>query len=273
MVTGLVLDGSSFEIVAGPDRIGSRRRVSAQDQALLAGIGTRYVRAVYADATDDVFVTLGRDLWSWLEGDQGQLTALLERSSGLMTFEVRGPRSPNEAAWAVLRAPWELLARPDGGFLAADAVSRFCVVRRLGVPGVVPSPDGHRLGLVFMASAPRQQRELDFEAEEAAILAAVDETRVDLVVEDTGNPVQLGRRLADLDGMPVVHLSCHGVNRWQARADGQRVPALMMEDEIGGELPTTAADLIEVMTKAPRLVFVSACLTAASADASGHLPP
>jgi hypothetical protein len=273
VVTGLVLDGSGFEVVAGVDRIGPRRVVSAQDQVLLAEISGRYVRGVHANAGDEVFVELGRQLWSWLEGDQGQLTGLLDAASPPVVFEVRGPRSPSEAAWAVLRAPWELLARPGGGFLAADAVSRFCVVRRLGAPGAVPVPDGYRLGLAFMASAPRGQRELDFEAEEAAILAAVDETRVDLVVEDTGNPVQLGRRLADLGGMPVVHLSCHGVNRWQVRPDGPLVPALMMEDDVGNDLPTTAADLIKELAKVPRLVFVSACLTATSADAGEHLPP
>ena len=42
-----------------------------------------------------------------------------------------------------------------------------------------------------MASSPRGQHELDFEAEEAAILAAVGETNVDLVVDDTGDPEQL----------------------------------------------------------------------------------
>ncbi|MBL7262191.1 CHAT domain-containing protein, partial [Paractinoplanes lichenicola] len=273
MFTGLVLDGTGFEVVAGADRIGPRRLVSAQDQALLTEINSKYVRGIQAHAADDVFVELGRQLWSWLEGDHGQLTGLLEAASTPTVFEVRGPKSPSGVAWAVLRAPWELLARPGEEFLALDAYKRFCVVRRLGAPAAVPDPDQHRLGLAFMASAPRGQRELDFEAEEAAILAAVDETRVDLVVEDTGNPVQLGRRLADLGGMPVVHLSCHGVNRWPAQPGGPSEPALMMEDEVGDGLPTTAADLIRVMTKPPRLVFVSACLTATAADANDHLPP
>lgn len=76
--------------------------------------------------------------------------------------------------------------------------------------GQRPGLDGFRLGLAFMASSPRGQSELDFEAEEAVILSAVGESRVDLVVEDTGDPEQLARRLADLGGMPVVHLSCHG---------------------------------------------------------------
>ena len=120
----------------------------------------------------------------------------------------------------MLRAPFELLARPGGGLLAEDELARFCVVRRLGAARERPGLDQFRLGLAFMASSPRGQHELDFEAEEAAILAAVGESRIDLVVEDTGDPEQLAHRLADLGGMPVVHLSCHGVNNWPVRPGG-----------------------------------------------------
>ena len=97
---------------------------------------------------------------------------------------------------------------PDGGLLAEDELTRFCVARRLGPAEDRPGLDGFRLGLAFMASSPRGQHELDFEAEEAAILAAVGETSLDLLVEDTGDPEQLARRLAgagrDAGGAPVV---------------------------------------------------------------------
>ena len=36
-----------------------------------------------------VFVELGRDLYAWLDGDQGQLTALLEQAARPLVFEVR----------------------------------------------------------------------------------------------------------------------------------------------------------------------------------------
>jgi len=124
-----------------------------------------------------------------------------------------------------------------------------------------------------MASSPRGQHELDFEAEEAAILAAVGETRLDLLVEDTGDPQQLAHRLAGTGGMPVVHLSCHGLNNWKTQAGSPGVPVLMMEDELGVGRPTTAGDLVGLLTGVPRLLFVSACLTATGSDASAHLPP
>ena len=44
------------------------------------------------------------------------------------------------------------------------------MVRRLGPAQQRPELDGFRLGLAFLASSPRGQHELDFEAEEAAIL-------------------------------------------------------------------------------------------------------
>ena len=280
-MTGLVVDDAGFELLAGEQRIGPRRVFLDGDVELLTGLAGRYVRAVRTGSRPDEFIAIGRELFTWLDGDAGQLSQLLETAERPLVFEVRGPRTPTERAWAVLRAPFELLAPPPSGspaeaasgFLAEDAYLRFCVVRRLGAPGTPPPLDGFRLGLAFMASSPRGQHELDYEAEEAAILGAVGENRVDLVVDDTGDPEQLAHRLADLGGMPAVHLSCHGVNNWRTRPGEPGVPVLMMENDAGAGRPTTASDLVRLLTVRPRLLFVSACLTATGADASGHLPP
>ena len=51
------------------------------------------------------------------------------------------------------------------------------------------------------------------------------------------------------------------------------MPVLLMEDEVGGGRPTTAADLVAQLTAVPRLLFISACLTATGAGDSSHLPP
>jgi hypothetical protein len=272
-VTGLVIDGAGFEVLVGDERIGPRRYIGSADVELLAGLANRYVRAVQSRRDASAFVELGRELYGWLDGGQGQLDALLERAASPLVFEVAASRSPSDQAWAVLRAPFELLAMPGGGFLAENELARFCVVRRFGPMREPQALDQFRLGLAFMASSPSGQRELDFEAEEAAILRAVGESRIDLVVDDTGDPEQLAHRLAALGGMPVVHLSCHGLNIWPDRPAAPGVPVLMMEDDVGRGRPTTAADLVRLLTIGPRLLFVSACLTATAANAAGHLPP
>ena len=273
-MTGLVIDESGFEVLAGDDRIGGRRSITEADVTLLNELAARYVTAVQAGAGAGVFTKLGRELFAWLDGDEAQLSSLLNDAPRPLIFEVRGPRSPSEAAWAVLRAPFELLARPDGGFLAEEALTRFCVARRLGTPVAAPALDSFRLGLAFMASAPGDQHELDFEDEEAAILRAVGETRMDLVVDDTGDPEQLAHRLAGLGGMPVVHLSCHGLNNWRDRDNpgAPGVPVLWMENELGAGRPTKAGELVRLLPDAVRLLFVSACLTATGPDARGLLP-
>ncbi|TCC00512.1 tetratricopeptide repeat protein [Micromonospora zingiberis] len=273
MTTGLVLDDTGFEVLIDGDRVGPRRTLGGDDAALLDGLAARYVRAVQANSDDGVFVALGRELYEWLDSEHGQLSALLKRAPTPLVFEVQGPRTPSDRAWAALRAPYELLARPGGGFLVEDELARFSVVRRLGTPGPRPALDGFRLGLAFMAASPRGQHELDFEAEEAAILRAVGDTRLDLMVEDTGDPEQLAHRLADLGGFPVLHLSCHGLNNYPVQPGRPGVPVLLLEDELGDGRPTTGADLVRLLTAMPRLVFVSACLTATAADAAGHLPP
>lgn len=93
------------------------------------------------------------------------------------------------------------------------------------------------------------------------------------MVDDTGDPAHLGSWLADLGGMPVVHLSCHGLNAWSPDPGTPQQPVLWMEDELGRPRPTTAAHLVPRLGSMARLVFVSACLTTAAPDTPGHLPP
>src|SRR5690349_19254888 len=122
MTTGLVIDGTGFEVLVGEERVGSRRTTTGPaDVEFLTGLSARYVRAVQAGSDPGVFIGLGRELYRWLDGDQGQMSGLLDRAARPVVFEVAGPRTPSEAARAVLRAPFELLAEPDGGFLAEDA--------------------------------------------------------------------------------------------------------------------------------------------------------
>ncbi|MFI6009534.1 CHAT domain-containing protein [Streptomyces sp. NPDC051243] len=246
--------------------------LKTSDVELLTATAAQYVAAVRSGSKDQALLAVGRELYRWLDGDLGQLTRLLDEASAPLVFEVRGPGRPSAAAWALLRAPYELLAAPEDGFLADEEPKLFAVARRLGHPSAAQALDGYRLGVAFMASAPRGQHELDFEAEEMAILNAVGETSLDLVVEDSGNPEHLGLRLSELGGMPVVHLSCHGLHNWRPGPDRPATPVLLMEDDLGEGCPTSADALVGLLTPRPRLAFVSACLTATGADAAGHIP-
>ena len=92
VVTGLVVDDAGFEVLAGEERIGSRRTVGPADAEFLSGLVERYAWAVQARADVGVLVGLGRELYGWLDGDQGQLSGLLDRAARPVVFEVAGPR-------------------------------------------------------------------------------------------------------------------------------------------------------------------------------------
>jgi hypothetical protein len=77
---GLVVDDTGFEVLASGQRIGPRRVIGPDDVEMLTRLASQYVRAVQAGADAGVFVELGRELYGWLEGDQGQLTGLLEHA-------------------------------------------------------------------------------------------------------------------------------------------------------------------------------------------------
>src|SRR6266851_4456572 len=116
-----------------------------------------------------------------------------------------------------------------------------------------------------MAAAPEGAAELDYEAEEAAILRTAREG-VDLYVEDSGDPQELGDRLSVLEPPPpVLHLSCHGHSAWNVT--GQPQPVLMLENLQGDARPTAAADLLDALgSYRPRLLMLSACLSAAAGE-------
>ncbi|MEU4447437.1 hypothetical protein AB0K14_29110 [Actinosynnema sp. NPDC050801] len=75
-MTGLVVDGSGFELVLGDERIGPRRVLGRADVEFLEELAARYVRAVQA-GSGDVLLGLGRELFGWLDGERGQLRVWL----------------------------------------------------------------------------------------------------------------------------------------------------------------------------------------------------
>jgi CHAT domain/AAA ATPase domain len=207
-------------------------------------------------------IAIGESLMRWLEADGRRwLSRLLDDGPRPLLVGFEAGRDPDVRARALLEAPWELLLHPERReFLAQDSKVRFTPFRRQGRPTSPPPPPPFRLGSLFMAAAPEGQRELAFEAEENALLAAVG-TRAEIEVEDTGELDRLAHRLGELEAIQIVHLSCHGTDDKRAT---EKAPALFLEDELGLEQPVSTGDLANALAaKPPRLLFLSACLTAA----------
>lgn len=99
--------------------------------------------------------------------------------------------------------------------------------------------------------------ELDFEAEEAAILGATDRLPMQLFVEESGCAEFLKDRLVQEGPFEAVHLSCHG------DIDPDTGPILLLETPEGRKASCSPGALSSTIgeNKLP-LVFLSACRTA-----------
>jgi tetratricopeptide (TPR) repeat protein len=260
MLTQLIIEASHVSLVCAEVGFSHRRPLEVAELSDIVG---RYAlaREARVEGNEAALLALGRELYRWLDGKEGWLSELRRQLTPPLILEIQAEMHPDAGARTVLQAPWELLA-DDGGYLAVDTLLRFAPARRLGPAQAAAKPDDYRLGIAFMAAAPEGVAELDYEAEESAILRAAREG-VDLYVEDSGDPEELGYRLSALEApLPVLHLSCHGHNAW--RVNGQLQPVLMLENPQGDRRPTTAADLLDALgSYKPRLLMLSACLSAA----------
>ncbi|MGJ4927878.1 CHAT domain-containing protein [Bradyrhizobium sp. HKCCYLS2038] len=258
--TGIAIDHDGFELICNGERVGMRRHLDATAVAALTAFAQHYTKLLERDDPAAELLVLGGGLFSFLDGSGRDLCRLLDHAHRPVHFEIATETlRPSEAAIALLRAPWELLAR-NRIYLASDVPLGFSPLRRLGRRQDPPPLGPHRLGLVFMAAAPRGQHELDYEAEESAIMRAVGSTALDLLVEESGNPDRLAERMVELEAMQALHLGCHG--------DNDPDPVLLLEDDAGEELPTNPATLIETLqAHRPQFIFLSACLTAAGPQA------
>ena len=208
-------------------------------------------------------MSTGAALFAWL--DTGGWATRWANAPGERTLEIAVQECGSAASKALLDLPWELLAR-DGDFLAADASQPFVVYRSIGCgSGAAPAEPRYRdLALLFLAAAPEGQHELDFEAEEAAILEATVRLPVQVTVEESGAGLFLKDRIAQDGPFEVVHISCHG-----DIVDGHD-PVLALETPEGRVDLTTPGDLAGVLgCEKASLVFLSACRTAESENEGG----
>lgn len=201
-------------------------------------------------------VSVGKELWAWLDGDARWLQGVVSRSTAgdAWRLEIAGDLG------VLSHLPWEIL-HDDLGFLA-QRTPWFLPVRRIddarGELSAVPLEEApkHDLGVLFMAAAPQGQVVLDYEAEEARILDACrSDGDAHLLVEESGTLKGLGRRMGELSPRwDVVHVTCHGLDQPQT---------LALETDTG-ELDLVAPRQLqpELATASPRLLALSACLTA-----------
>jgi hypothetical protein len=90
---------------------------------------------------------------------------------------------------------------------------------------------------------------------------AARSTKLDLLVEESDNPDELGERLSEYEAMQALHLSCDGHNAWQlpGQPKAAQKPVLLLATEEGAALLIGA-----LRGHRPRLVFLlSGCPTAA----------
>jgi hypothetical protein len=255
MATGLIeaLGSDVFCSIAGGGK--EARLPLTEAMPKLRGLAQRYDGASQRSDEDDL-AAIGRELFDWLDGSGwGSAWADAPGEDRILEIKVAGRGGADETA--LLEAPWALLARADGP-LALDAVQLFIVIRRIGdrwEPLVARHAD---LQLMFMAAAPQGQQDLDFEAEEAAILEATQRLPLRLVVEETGNREFLGERLNSDEGpFEVLHLSCHG------DIDATAGPILLLESAEGGLDKVGPGGIVEALgSDLPPLVVLSACRTA-----------
>ncbi|MEO0760355.1 MAG: AAA family ATPase [Pseudomonadota bacterium] len=215
-----------------------------------------------AAGSEPALRAIGTEMLDWL--DRGSaLTGWLAGQERALEIRV-DPAAPDPLDEALLAAPWELLCRAN--LFLAEESTLFTVARRCTTATAPAAPRFGDLALMFMAASVEGTSELDYEAEEAAILQATQagdgRALAHVQVEESGALDFLRERMR-LDGpFEALHVSCHGDIRAPGNG-GDPVPVLMLEKPAGGGDEVAPDRLIERLGDAvPPLVFVSACRTA-----------
>jgi hypothetical protein len=237
-------------------QINNEIRIPLLDDTLthLKNWARRYDRAVFIK-DQAMLLAMGREIFAWL--DESGWASQWVQGIGERILEVAVDEN-SHLSEALLDLPWEILA-DQKDFLASDPYQPYIVFRRSGpCAGNGPiEPAYANLTAMFMAAAPEGQRELAYEDEEAAILAATERLPMQLRVEESGCRDFLKERLATEGPFEVVHLSCHG------EIHPEEGPLLWLETPEGKAAVTPPGELVRALgeKKAP-LVFLSACRTA-----------
>ncbi|MEH2028148.1 MAG: tetratricopeptide repeat protein [Nostoc sp.] len=206
---------------------------------------------------------IGKQLFFWLDGDGRWL------SRGIANCRGEGLVIAIDTDQKLAHLPWEVLH--DGeDFLVKQVNPVVLPLRWIEKETAGFSVEARQLRVLFMATDPEDvEPKLEFEQEEARILADTRDFAVDLRVEESGCVSELGkvwsRYFNDFD---VFHLTGHA----SIKAEAPYTPYFITETEIGERHETTAAELAEVFRfRFPKLMFLSGCRTGQAPD-KGAVP-
>ncbi|MEH2393784.1 MAG: tetratricopeptide repeat protein, partial [Nostoc sp.] len=206
---------------------------------------------------------IGQQLFFWLDGDGRWL------SRGIANCRGEGLVIAIDTDQKLAYLPWEVLH--DGeDFLVKRVNPVVLPLRWIEKETEGFSVEARQLRVLFMATDPEDvEPKLEFEQEEARILADTRDFAVDLRVEESGCVSELGkvwsRYFNDFD---VFHLTGHA----SIKDEAPYTPYFITETEIGERHETTAAELAEIFRfRFPKLVFLSGCRTGQAPD-KGAVP-
>ncbi len=206
---------------------------------------------------------IGRQLFFWLDGDGRWL------SRGIANCRGEGLVIAIDTDKKLAHLPWEVLH--DGeDFLVKRVNPVVLPLRWIEKETEGFAVEARQLRVLFMATDPEDvQSKLEFEQEEARILADTRDFAVDLRVEESGCVSELGKVWSRyLDDFDVFHLTGHA----SITSEAPYTPYFITETEIGERQETTAAELAEVFRfRFPKLVFLSGCRTGQAPD-KGAVP-
>jgi hypothetical protein len=111
--------GGGWLTLVGPGVASEQRRLDEAAVEQIRGFAETYRALLGKREAQAQLLVLGRQLYDWLDGEEHWLQRV--RSARPLVLELRAPAAPDANEWAVLHAPWELLA-DERGFLAQDAV-------------------------------------------------------------------------------------------------------------------------------------------------------
>ncbi|MEH1897428.1 MAG: tetratricopeptide repeat protein, partial [Nostoc sp.] len=206
---------------------------------------------------------MGKQLFFWLDGDGRWL------SRGIANCRGEGLVIAIDTDQKLAHLPWEVLH--DGEDFLVKRVNPVVLPLRWIEKETEPfSVEARQLRVLFMATDPEDvEPKLEFEQEEARILADTRDFAVDLRVEESGCVSELGKVWSRyLDDFDVFHLTGHA----SIKDEAPYTPYFITETEIGDRHETTAAELAEVFRfRFPKLVFLSGCRTGQAPD-KGAVP-